>query len=84
MHIDPKAPAASPQHPANWRRPQFLAPGAYTMDGTPPAAVSQPPAQPATPPKQPADAPKPPRRRGKKVTHASTDLAAALAELDET
>jgi hypothetical protein len=77
VHIDPKAPADSPQHPRNWRRPQFLAPAAYTMDTTPPAAVLKPPAAPATPPvKAKKTAPK-----GKKP--AAADLAAALAELGD-
>lgn len=78
MHIDPKAPASSPQHPRNWRRPQFLAPGAYTMDDTPPTAVATPPAEPATPPKK-APAKKP---GGKKVTHKA-DLAGLLAKLGD-
>jgi hypothetical protein len=73
MHIDPKAPASSPQHPRNWRQPQFLAPSVYTV-AEPPAAPATPPAKKA-PPKKPA---------GKKVTHrAKPDLATALAKLGE-
>jgi hypothetical protein len=76
VHIDPKAPADSPQHPRNWRRPQFLAPGAYTMDTTPPAAVPEPPAAPATPPAKA-------KKTAPKSKKPAADLAAALAELGD-
>jgi hypothetical protein len=77
VHIDPKAPAGSPQHPRNWRRPQFLAPGAHVVDATPPAAVPEPLAEPtAQPVKAKKAAPK-----AKKP--AAADLAAALAELGD-
>ena len=73
MHIDPKAPASSPQHPRNWRQPQFLTPGAYTMDTTPVVAE-----QPSTPPKAP------PKKPAKKVTHrVKPNLAEALAKLGD-
>lgn len=74
MHIDPKAPADSPQHPRNWRKATFLAPGGNTDD------VAEQSAEPATPPAQ-----KPtPKKPAKKVTHrAKPDLAAALAKLGD-
>ncbi len=77
MHIDPKAPADSPQHPRNWRKATFLAPGADVADVT---AVAEQPAEPATPPaEKPA-----PKKSAKKVTHrAKPDLAAALAKLGD-
>ena len=80
MHIDPKAPADSPQHPRNWRQPVFSSPpaGDYTMDLTPVESVPTPPPAPATPPKK-----TPVRKTGKRVTHAKADLAAALAKLSE-
>ena len=75
LPIDPKAPYNSPQHPANWRKPQFLAPEAVA----PPAAAD--PVRPE-PPKPAAEKP-PTRKAGKRVTQrAKPDLAAALAALD--
>jgi hypothetical protein len=72
VHIDPKAPRTSPQHPANWRRPDSLAPAASVMDA-PPAAVTEPPEASAPPPaKKPAP---------KKKPAGKANLAAALAKL---
>lgn len=69
MHIDPKAPATSPQHPRNWRQPLFLSPAPR------PAVVDTPP---VAPEKAPAK-----KSAGKKVTHrAKPALAEALAALD--
>lgn len=85
MHIDPKAPYGSPQHPHNWRQPVFIAPGGkvvdgpagdYTMDMTPPASVATPPEQPATPVVKKAAPKKPARKK-------ASDLASALAKLGD-
>jgi hypothetical protein len=76
VHIDPKAPRTSPQHPANWRRPDSLAPAASATDA-PPAAVAELPEAPATPAAPPpAKKPAP-----KKKPAGKANLAAALAKL---
>lgn len=79
-HIDPKAPADSPQHPRNWRLPVFLAPGGTVV--TRPALPQQlPPAEPvvavSAPPAARKTAPKKPARK------KASDLAAALAKLGD-
>ena len=81
-HIDPKAPASSPQHPRNWRQPVFLAPGGVVVDAPRPAAP--------TPAPEPAEAvsakPAPKKTSAKKAApprKKASDLAAALAKLGD-
>jgi len=54
MRIDPKAPANSPQHPANWRKPVFLAPTQTAPEQTAPEPTVAPPARPKAAAKKPA------------------------------
>ena len=74
LPIDPKAPYTSPQHPANWRKPVFLAAEPVAQ---PPAAPAEaePPAKAAAPVKaKPATKKAAPRKK-------ASDLAEALAKI---
>lgn len=77
MHIDPKAPANSPQHPRNWRVPDFREPGIILRPGFEPQAVDTLP-----PGGTPVAKKVAPKKTSKAKKPSVADLAAALAELD--